>query len=200
MPVDKIYINFPSHSIRENTGYVIPAELEPYANFCETDYGPITKLIPVLEKEPDNDTLIVCIDDDKIYDKNLIAYLYAFASYTNFQACVCNAGWNYINLFGQFALPIIATLPYSVNEVSILQCFKGVMYRRSFFEPDFQPSENCFSTDDIAISRYLQSKNISIYAFPGYVKHEDIETPNESKLSVTNLRNNAWIKCIKSFQ
>jgi hypothetical protein len=39
------------------------------------DYGPVTKLVPALHRELDPDTLIITVDDDKVYHKDLVRHL-----------------------------------------------------------------------------------------------------------------------------
>jgi len=43
-------------------------------NFCDRDYGPLTKLVPTLKVEQDPETIIVCCDDDQLWDRNTLAY------------------------------------------------------------------------------------------------------------------------------
>lgn len=65
----KVVLNVPSHSDRENRSYHVPAHLRKLSFLevrnCE-DWGPATKLIPVvLTATPDLPVLVV--DDDRIY-------------------------------------------------------------------------------------------------------------------------------------
>ena len=77
---DKIYINLPLFSTREQIPYIIPDHITSYIDALEppqrslitilrppNDYGPATKLIPTLDVETSPDTIIVTIDDDVIY-------------------------------------------------------------------------------------------------------------------------------------
>ena len=81
-------------------------------NTCE-DYGPITKLYPTLLKETDPDTIIICIDDDKEYDKYLIENL--LKGSTKYpEKCICVSGWNYLNL-GFIALPFLDIDIYNIS-------------------------------------------------------------------------------------
>jgi hypothetical protein len=204
---DVIYINIPKFSKRENKEYninekTIKEKIEQKEktqikfNFIEEDYGPVTKLYPTLLQENDPETLIICIDDDKEYDSWTIEHLLNASEYFP-NSCICVSGWNYINL-KLFALPITINIPNFVKKVDILQCYNGVLYKRKFFEEDFKKYLNlkcCFTTDDIMISKYLNSKQIEILSAPFYHKHKSIGE-NSSSLGIFNLLNNSWIKCI----
>ena len=77
-PPNKIIINIPSKSIRENKKYKIPGFFKKYkkvsVNYCKKDWGPATKFIPtILKYKKDPDLIIIVIDDDTEYPNNLIA-------------------------------------------------------------------------------------------------------------------------------
>lgn len=86
-PADTIYIAIPVFSTREQKEYVVPSELEMAANAghivllrSEVDWGPATKLIPVLLIETAPQTVIVTIDDDINYPSTLLEELVAGAT------------------------------------------------------------------------------------------------------------------------
>jgi len=198
---DLIYINIPKYSKREKKEYNVPENLKNIErvkiNIIDKDYGPITKLYPTLLKEIEPDTIIICIDDDKIYDKNLIKHLLSVSKRYE-EDCICVSGWNYLNL-GFYALPVSIPINNVVRNVKILQCYNGVLYKRRFFEDDFKDiikCKECLTTDDILISKYLKYKNIKIKSVPYNFKHEDIENEGGFKLGNINIQNNNWIKCI----
>ena len=76
---DKIFICIPEYSKREKKRYVIPDFLSklPLCKIIQTkqDFGPATKLLPVLLYEKNPDSIIITIDDDIIYDKYIIEKL-----------------------------------------------------------------------------------------------------------------------------
>ena len=65
-----IYVNLPQKNRRTGAPYVIPDWLRKFPNVQilqpATDYGPMTKLYPALEKETDPETVIISVDDDKV--------------------------------------------------------------------------------------------------------------------------------------
>ena len=136
---DIVYVNIPKYSNREKKEYYIPENVKRMENvkinIVHEDYGPITKLYPTLFEETNPESIIICIDDDKEYDKKLISHLVSVSDiYPN--ECVCVTGWSFINL-GFFALPISLPINNIIKNVDILQCYNGVLYKRKFFDSDF---------------------------------------------------------------
>jgi hypothetical protein len=198
---DLIYLNIPKISKKENKPYFTQGNLHPkvFVNIVEEDYGPITKLYPTLLKETDDDTIIICVDDDKEYDKKLIPYLVNY-SHKYPDSCICVSGWNYFNL-------LFVVVPYlnirPVGKIDILQCYLGVLYKRKFFKnlhnlTELMSLKMCFTTDDIIISKFLEKEKIDIIAVRKKFNHKDIET--SIKLSDYNLTNNQWVKCINEIK
>lgn len=79
-----------AQSARADTIYVAVPEIsrrtgKPYGNVTvpdgvtvlrsEKDYGPLTKLLPAVMAERDPSTIIITVDDDKIYDTDLLLHL-----------------------------------------------------------------------------------------------------------------------------
>jgi hypothetical protein len=203
----KIYLNLPKISKRENDTYKVPKDIEEFVNVCEDDYGPITKLYPVLEKETDPDTVIICIDDDKEYSPYLLEHL--LKSSEEFpDSCVCVSGWNYINIANLVALPIKFPIPNLAKQVEILQCYNGVLYKRSFFKDlsllrKMMAVTKYRTVDDIIISMYLQRQNVPIVCVPGHVNNKSLsedEYKDNYKLGKFNLQNNIWIGSLVYFK
>jgi hypothetical protein len=199
---DIIYLNIPKISKREKVKYKLTdltiKHPKLYINNIDKDYGPVTKLYPTLLKEKDPETIIICIDDDIYYDKNTIRYLVR-ASELYPESCICKTGWNYINL-GFMAFPICFPFLFT-KKVSILQCFAGVLYKRKFFKnikklEKYMEFKECFTTDDITISKFLQDENIEILQVPLDYGISLLGNQITSRLSDENTFNNQWIKCI----
>jgi hypothetical protein len=83
-PPDEIIVAVPHFSRRQQINYVIPKYLEelPCVRIlhCDTDWGPATKFIPVVQAElaaGRGDTLILIVDDDRVYPADALeTYLY----------------------------------------------------------------------------------------------------------------------------
>lgn len=82
-PPDEIVLALPDFSKRQNMPYFVPQGLERFPIRilrCEKDWGPATKFIPVIQEELNagrGDTLIIVVDDDRIYPPDALeTYLY----------------------------------------------------------------------------------------------------------------------------
>jgi len=197
---DKVYLNIPRVSKKEGKEYDV-SDINTHGglvviNWLDKDYGPLCKLYGTLLMEFDPETVIVCFDDDIIYDKRLISHLLSCQGQYP-EAAVCESGWNYVNL-GLVALSLKLSIPGVVQKVDELQCFNGVAYRRRMFQDDFEDwkeKENCYTVDDILISKYLRHRQIPILAIPYWSKNKNIKIPNKTTLIAHNLFRNRWINC-----
>jgi hypothetical protein len=96
---DKIYVNLPYKSKRTGEEYVVPSYLSENPNVevlrSEIDYGPLTKLVPTLHKETDPDTIIITVDNDKVYNKKMVSHLAWYAEHNDHVAWgMC--GWSFM--------------------------------------------------------------------------------------------------------
>jgi hypothetical protein len=176
---DKLIINYPKNILRLNANSNIEQvnkiinnsdyQENIYLNITH-DYGPITKIFPLIYLNfiKLNDIIII-IDDDNHYNYDLFKNLYnEFIKHNNIAICVSG-------------------LLYPTKLNSLYQCCKpnsycqlmeasfGYIIRRNFLESDlnnwiikaniFQEIKdknffNSFLSDDYVISRYLDIKNI----------------------------------------
>ena len=171
--VDEIRIHIPQ-------GYVIPEGLKMLERYipefkiviCEKDWGPSTKLIPILMDPtiPIN-SRIIYIDDDIIYNKNLIKIMVKYSTiYPRY--AICNKGWNVDEypekkhkLFFDYMRGCLLPGDTSFTLVDVVQGFSGVLVRPFFFDvgalisyKDYPPE--AFYVDDVYISGMLNNRNI----------------------------------------
>lgn len=196
---DKIIINCPELCFRTNEKYDLNKirdiinDIESsnnskniiYLNITK-DYGPITKIFPLIYLEfiKDNDEIIV-VDDDKCYNKFLIEALYkCFINHNNYS--IGFSGIYYPNV----SKKCVITKPG--RDTDILEASFGYIIKRSFIQNDLKryvlnldyesykrlekqlPSR--FLSDDLVISKYLDCKGI---------KKKVINTNLVNKKSVT---------------
>lgn len=143
---------------------------EQYPNlkiFRCPDFGPITKIYPTLERVTDPNAIIITVDDDLLYHDGIVAaHLDAIEKYPG---CVIGyAGITEINesspmdtrgvhATGEF---YFCTSQTRDARVRIIEGYKTVSYRRSYFEEDFNNFAFMHWNDDIIISAYMGYKNI----------------------------------------
>lgn len=172
-PLDILYINLPIKTLK-NKSYIIPdlflhnfkgLYTEIIINRCSKDFGPITKLAPVLDIETDNNTYIFTFDDDMIYHRNAVKKLKEKIKQYPY-SCLCFSGV----CCGSF--PFYYQAAINNKKDCLVDWIEGVhicVYRRSFFEKcdelisfgDDLPIRECLlMNDDHKISVYLANKNI----------------------------------------
>ena len=157
---DAAYLNLPERFGRTGESYTIPDFLNNYSitiNRCEVDYGPITKLVPTLEKEKDPNTRIIILDDDIEYDSELVERFHKYTSiYPNAVLSNMCDKWNWVK----------SDIPDPYCE--LVEGWGGIFFRRDMFKSDFMDYVNrivmsgksCFGGDDLVISNYLAKHNV----------------------------------------
>lgn len=181
---NNIYVNIPKQ-------YVLSDWLIDLSNTNSSiiinktkDYGPATKILAVLEQEKDPNTIIVTLDDNKLYPKHTVRDLvkqYLPNTYkVNYKltSAITGTGLNilfrpHFKLDKQFM--IIGNRP-SLNVVGV----DGVAYKRGFFKEDvfaFMKNipKSCIITDDLMISAYLLANNIGIVKITGISYNQVIQ-------------------------
>jgi hypothetical protein len=125
--------------------------------FMVQDRGPITKLLPTLQRISDLDTIIIIVDDDLYYMEDMISsHILAREKYP-----MCAIGFAGITAIDG-SCHFCTTVKQDIR-VKILEGYKSVSYKRSLFS-DVDEFMNNFAlktwNDDISISAYLGYKNI----------------------------------------
>lgn len=185
----QVHFNIPETHKETGNEYVLPewlVEMEQSNDrlniFRTDDYGPITKLIPTLQRIEDKDTIIIVVDDDMVYNPELInEHLKNRQTWPNFP--VGYDGLTSLNDDGSRRMTFQNSRDYffSANGISsyveILQHYKSVSYRREMFEDDFFGFINDYGTwcDDTTLSAYFAMKGLPrVVTF--YDKDEVAET------------------------
>lgn len=131
------------------------------------DLGPAMKILPLLRIETDPDTLIITVDDDVEYPPELVEKL-AHASVILPDHAIGFTGWNAIK--GAEETEILhlnenIACAAMFQRVHVLEGYRGVAYRRGFFESDIFYHLEAFDSfrihDDILLSGYLASRGIA---------------------------------------
>lgn len=170
--IKSIYLNIPHVFKRDNLEYKIPASLANNQKIkiirCD-DYGPATKLLGVLEKvELPTNAIIVTVDDDVLYPTNLVLQLaYAAKQHPDHAIGIMGANVDY-NAVGEIPSDSelgLIKIKVPNAQVSILQGYAGVAYRRSFFDTTIfsvlTAPRDCINSDDLYLSFYLAKHDIT---------------------------------------
>ena len=181
MKVDTIYVNIPYFSLKGEE-YIIPEWLKNLHNITinrvEKDYGPATKLLPILKKE--KNAKIIVVDDDVIYGSRMVE--------------------NYIKNFKGEALTIFGAdisegklkdewptyLRYrSGKYVDVLMGHNSFLVTPDMFSLDVfdysKAPKECLYVDDIWFSFHVKTK---IYSLGFQYKNIPITSINDSGISL----------------
>lgn len=135
-PADAVYVAVPYFSTREQRPYEVPAALQEGDIILlrsKVDWGPATKLIPVLAVETHPTTLIITVDDDVQYPSTLVAELVAGAN-RHPDSAVGLRGYRLNGTHhGTFVYVDSADSAVDVS-VDVLGGLTGAAYRSGFFD------------------------------------------------------------------
>lgn len=130
------------------------------------DLGPAMKILPLLPIETDPETLIIPVDDDVEYPPELIDKL-VHTSVIFPDRAIGFTGWNAIKDADKTQIHHLnedVACAAMFQRVHVLEGYRGVSYRRGFFEPDIFEHLKALDAfrfhDDILLSGYLASRGI----------------------------------------
>lgn len=163
-----IHINLPK--VHKHTGklYIIPPWLDELVQesngklkiFSDLqDLGPVTKIVPTVKRINNPDDIIIVVDDDLVYHKDMVKEQIKNQEIFN-EAVVGYDGMRSRDRFFNDVRDYFFTSNYRSSRVDILQHYKSVSYKRSYFEDDFFNfiEENLTWHDDILLSAYFSKK------------------------------------------
>lgn len=179
----KYIINYPEKLLRLNTvsntnkfieiieQHSLYKEGKIYLNKC-ADYGPITKLYPLINLDfISNEDMIIIIDDDNDYNKYLFSQLVEQFKTYNCKECITISGLLYpTNLSDIFRLSAPGTNTQLIEAAFgfiISKSFLGNNLHKWVIDPSITFQQlmlskfyNSFMSDDYVFSKYLDSQNI----------------------------------------
>lgn len=176
-PPDEILLVVPDVSIRQEQPYAIPECLSQIPTLrilkSKTDWGPATKFIPVIQEElaaGRNDTLIMVIDDDRIYPGDSVeTYLHYHAQLPN--AALCFRGGPMPKNFYWF-LPklFLGSRIREPKRVAVITGCGSYLIQPRFFDSTLWnysgAPASAFYMDDIWISGHLDRRGVEKFAVP----------------------------------
>lgn len=172
-PPDEIVIAVPPFSIRQQREYEVPEYLTRMARVrivrCERDWGPATKFIPALQEEA-ADTLVLVVDDDRVYPSDLLeAYLHFHAQLPD--AALCIRGARMPRTFDwRDAVMTRGDRVREPERVAVITGAGSYLVQPRFFDQslwDYSAAPDAaFYMDDIWISGILDRRGIAKYVVP----------------------------------
>ena len=175
-PPDEIILAVPEFSIREERPYVVPEYLLHLPRLrilrSEKDWGPATKFIPLVREElaaGRGDTVIMVVDDDRIYPRDALAtYLHYSAQLTG---ALCFRGAKMPRTFDwRDAIMTKGNELREPRSVAVITGCGSYLIQPRFFDESLwdysKAPQAAFYMDDIWISGWLARRNVKRYAVP----------------------------------
>jgi hypothetical protein len=172
-PPTAIYLAVPRRSVREQKPYQRPDWLAEYPAVtlidCERDWGPASKLLPTLLAERDRpDTLVIAVDDDNIYPREMVGTFVKFSrelpdAALCFRGHVVAGGW-------KESRAVFGTRVSAPTRMDIVTGCGGILVKPRFFDGavfDYEGAPaSAFFVDDIWISGHLARRGVRRYLIP----------------------------------
>jgi hypothetical protein len=175
---DAVYLAVPEKS---HKGVVYPKITHPGVTVVpvEEDYGPITKFFGALNSDEKDNTLVVVVDDDIIYNSKLREI--CEENYKQYPRCVIS-GAGIVYKYSNLQLPWFfgftghremypSWLPsFLGSKILTTVCgYASISFRRSLLQREelldfikyYNKNEDCFLNDDMVISAFFSTKGIS---------------------------------------
>jgi FkbM family methyltransferase len=173
----EIHFNIPYFSSYSGEKYEIPDWIKYYDKikiFRVDDIGPATKVVPTIQRIDDPETIIIVVDDDLVYHKDMIKEHSKNQSQRDYVFGYDSLGTP-SPVFNDKRDHFVISVPFEV-EGKILQHYKTVSYKRRYFEDDFFAKfVGKTKSDDILLSAYMKKQGITKMVMP-YENEEKLNT------------------------
>jgi hypothetical protein len=174
---DEIVLAVPEFSIREERSYVVPEYLWHLPRLrilrSQTDWGPATKFIPVIQQELEagrGNTVIMVVDDDRVYPRDAVAtYLHYSAQLSEAALCFRGAAMPR-SLDWRNATMIKGDELREPRSIAVVTGCGSYLIQPRFFDASLwdysKAPPAAFYMDDIWISGWLARHDVKRYAIP----------------------------------
>lgn len=173
----EVHFNIPYISSYSGEEYIIPEWLHQFDKikiFRTDDLGPVTKVIPTIQRVTNPDAIIIVCDDDLVYHKDMVS-----EHVKNQLERDCAFGYDSLGTtepkFNDVRDHFVVSVPFEMYG-KIMQHYKTVSYKRRYFDEDFFTNfVGKTRSDDILLSAYMTKQGIKKIVMP-YEYEEKIET------------------------
>jgi len=172
-PPSAIYLAVPRQSVRERKPYQMPGWLAEHPAVtvidCERDWGPASKLLPTLLAERERpDTLVITVDDDNIYPREMVATFVKFSQRLP-DAALCFRG-HVVSGRWKESPAVFGTRVSTPTRMDIITGCGGILVKPRFFDDavfDYSGAPpSAFFVDDVWISGQLARRGVPRYLIP----------------------------------
>lgn len=172
---DHIELNLGKVPRKADIPWQVPAWLENLDAvkifWIDPDLGPATKFIPTLQRHRDDEILIIVVDDDMLYPRDLVeAFVISDRDFKR-DAVFCSSGHLIPRNLVFFDSPRKRRVKKGKKRVAIIEGCGGYCLRPGFLDIDELAKEDsapegALTMDDIWISGHLSRRNIQKYQIP----------------------------------
>jgi hypothetical protein len=185
-PPNEIVLALPEFSVRQQQLYVIPPFLLEFPALrilrARRDWGPATKSIPAIQDELAAgrlDTLIMIVDDDRIYPRDAVeTYLYYSRQLPDAALCFRGApmprSFNWHESKQTFGNRLRAPKQVAVITGCGSYLVKPIFFDASFWDYSNAP-RSAFYMDDIWISGSLDRRGVKKYVVPSSTRLRSVK-------------------------
>ena len=180
---NKIELNLALKPLKNDISWKVPRWLENLDAveifWLDHDYGPASKFIPTLIRHKDDDAMVIVVDDDMFYPKDLIeTFVYYDSKVFNSNAVLCSNGHliaknlNFADSSSSKRIEFkYSDLKNNYRKVAIIEGCGGYCLRSKFFNlQELQDTANapkgCILMDDVWISGHLSRHGIEKIQIP----------------------------------
>jgi hypothetical protein len=176
-PPDEIVLAIPEFSVREQRSYIVPKYVSRLPRVrvlhCGEDWGPATKFIAAIQDElaaGRENTLIMVVDDDRIYPRDALeTYLHFHTQLPEAALCFRGAAMP-STLDWDDAKMIYAKDIREPRPVAVITGCGSYLVRAGFFDQSLWDYSGAppmaFYIDDIWISAWLSRRGVKRYVVP----------------------------------
>jgi hypothetical protein len=176
-PPDEIVLAIPEFSVREQRSYIVPKYVSSLPRVrvlhCGEDWGPATKFIAAIQDElaaGRENTLIMVVDDDRIYPRDALeTYLHFHTQLPEAALCFRGAAMP-STLDWDDAKMIYAKDIREPRPVAVITGCGSYLVRAGFFDQSLWDYSGAppmaFYIDDIWISAWLSRRGVKRYVVP----------------------------------
>lgn len=166
---DRIFLHVPRVFRRDSSTYDIPEFVTSnplvVVNRCE-DYGPATKILPMISAISDPEAVLISIDDDVVYHPTFVETL---LRYSEAYPEAVISGTTYGDVSESFATVERRAGPENFLPAELLEGYSGVLYKRRFldgFRFAHLDNENCRLGDDYILSNHIRKTRTILITEP----------------------------------
>jgi hypothetical protein len=176
-PPDEIILTVPEYSVRQKRPYSVPRYLTHFPTLrilrSKNDWGPATKFIPVIQQEFASgrpDTLIMVVDDDRIYPNDALeTYLHYHEQLPNAALCF-RGGPMPRNLYWFLPKLFLGSRIREPKRVAVITGCGSYLIQPRFFDSALwnysDAPSSAFYMDDIWISGHLDRRGTEKLSVP----------------------------------